>query len=114
MPDFEMETPMLVMPFTTFLSMGKINKSTADWRTKAFAKGWLVEYSPDMICIFVSHRWWTHNAEKPDQSAPDFLSGKKVSQVHTSPTLPPHTPTAHSASLIPRPLRTRVPHRRPT
>jgi len=54
---FPVFTPMLVMPFEHFQTQGRIVKSTAEWRLSAVEKGSLVEYSPDLFCIFVSHRW---------------------------------------------------------
>ena len=56
--DFEYSAPMLVMPLAVLKAQGSISKSTLAWREEAFAKGWLVEHQEDLICIFVSHRWW--------------------------------------------------------
>jgi len=44
-PDFEMSTPMLVMPFTVFKEQKRIFKSTKLWRDEAVEKGWLIRYA---------------------------------------------------------------------
>ena len=44
-PDFEMSTPMLVMPFTVFKKQKRIFKSTKLWRDEAVEKGWLIRYA---------------------------------------------------------------------
>ena len=80
-PEFEISTPMLVMPFLVFKEQGRIFKSIKEWREKALADGRLVEHAkvegggtgtvkPDgtldgtlvvakgKVAIFVSHTWW--------------------------------------------------------
>ena len=42
--DFELSTPMLVMPFLRFKEQGRIYKSTKTWRDEALSKGWLVKH----------------------------------------------------------------------
>ena len=58
-PEFEQTTPMLVMPWLTFLEQCRIQKSTKKWRDDALTKGWLVEFhaGSGKICIFISHTW---------------------------------------------------------
>ena len=41
---FELTTPMLVMPFGIFKAQGRIMKSTKAWRDEALAAGSLVEH----------------------------------------------------------------------
>ncbi len=55
--DFEHSTPMLAMPFATFMRQGRIFKSVKAWRDEALSKGWLVEYErkSGKVVIFVSH-----------------------------------------------------------
>ena len=57
---FEMTTPMLVMPFRNFKAQGRIMKSTKAWRDEALAAGSLVvhEEGSGKIVIFISHTWW--------------------------------------------------------
>ena len=57
---FEMTTPMLVMPFRTFKAQGRIMKSIQAWRDEALAAGSLVvhEEGSGKIVIFISHTWW--------------------------------------------------------
>ena len=79
--DFELSTPMLVMPFLCFKEQGRIYKSTKKWRDEALSKGWLVTYdkASGKIVIFVSHTWWdrefTDETNDPtdqyDRGAPD-------------------------------------------
>ena len=54
---FEMTTPMLVMPFRTFKAQGRIMKSTKAWRDEALAAGSLVKHEEgsSKIVIFISH-----------------------------------------------------------
>ena len=60
---FPILTAMLVMPFKQFKKQGRITKSTADWRKSALKKGWLVTYTPDLVCFFISHRWRVYALE---------------------------------------------------
>ena len=73
---------MLVMPFKVFQQRGKIEKSTREWRARAFGKGWLVEYADGQIVIFISHRWWHHPPNRPpgeyDWGGPDYVDGEKA------------------------------------
>ena len=79
---FEMTTPMLVMPFRNFKAQGRIMKSTKAWRDEALAAGSLVEHEEGsgQIVIFISHTWWdrsftdaTNDPNNPyDKGAPDF------------------------------------------
>ena len=57
---FELTTPMLVMPFAIFKAQGRIMKSTKAWRDEALAEGSLVahEEGSGKIVIFISHTWW--------------------------------------------------------
>ena len=57
---FELTTPMLVMPFLKFKAQGRIMKSTKAWRDEALAAGSLVvhEEGSGKIVIFISHTWW--------------------------------------------------------
>ena len=83
---FELLTPMLVMPFSVFKAQGRIMKSTKVWRDQALAAGSLVEHEEGSgkTVIFVSHTWWdrafkdeTNDPNNPyDQGAPDWQSGK--------------------------------------
>ena len=61
--DFEMSTPMLVMPLSIFKQQGRICKSTKAWRDEALRKGWLVAHvtaagdkppAPGKV-VFISH-----------------------------------------------------------
>ena len=79
---FELTTPMLVMPFGVFKAQGRIMKSTKAWRDEALAAGSLVEHEEGsgQIVIFISHTWWdrsftdaTNDPNNPyDKGAPDF------------------------------------------
>ena len=79
---FEMTTPMLVMPFRNFKAQGRIMKSTKAWRDEALAAGSLVvhEEGSGKIVIFISHTWWdrtfrdaTNDPNNPyDVGAPDL------------------------------------------
>ena len=56
--DFELSTPMLVMPLITFKRQGRIFKSVTAWRDEALSKGRLLEYARDKagkVVVFVSH-----------------------------------------------------------
>ena len=57
---FDLLTPMLVMPFGVFKAQGRIMKSTKVWRDQALAAGSLVvhEEGSGKVAIFVSHTWW--------------------------------------------------------
>ena len=79
---FELSTPMLVMLFDRFKEQGRIEKNVAAWRKKAFESKWLIEYSPELIVIFVSQRWCA--AAPPPALAP---------------------PTASTGALTPCPVR---------
>ena len=56
-PDFDIFTPMLVMPFLVFRQQGRIFKSVKPWRDEAMAQGRLVEYDKagKKKNIFISH-----------------------------------------------------------
>ena len=79
---FELTTPMLVMPFGVFKAQGRIMKSTKAWRGEALAAGSLVEHEEGsgQIVIFISHTWWdrsfkdaTNDPNNPyDVGAPDL------------------------------------------
>ena len=79
---FELTTPMLVMPFGVFKAQGRIMKSTKAWRDEALAAGSLVVHveGSGKIVIFISHTWWdrsftdaTNDPNNPyDKGAPDF------------------------------------------
>ena len=69
---FELSTPMLVMLFDTFKQQGRIEKNVVAWRQKAFESKWLIEYSPELIVIFVSQRWCA--AAPPPALAPPTAS----------------------------------------
>ena len=79
---FELTTPMLVMPFGVFKAQGRIMKSTKAWRDGALAAGSLVEHEEGsgQIVIFISHTWWdrsftdaTNDPNNPyDKGAPDL------------------------------------------
>ena len=79
---FELTTPMLVMPFGVFKAQGRIMKSTKAWRDEALAAGSLVEHEEGsgQIVIFISHTWWdrsftdaTNDPNNPyDVGAPDL------------------------------------------
>eukprot|EP00964_Phaeocystis_antarctica_P124682 scaffold88321_cov52-Phaeocystis_antarctica.AAC.1 len=79
---FELLTPMLVMPFSVFKKQGRIMKSTKVWRDGALAAGSLVEHKEGSgkVVIFISHTWWdrgfTDETNDPndvyDNGAPDF------------------------------------------
>ena len=69
---FELSTPMLVMLFDTFKQQGRIEKNVVAWRQKAFESKWLIEYSPELIVIFVSQRWCA--ATPPPALAPPAAS----------------------------------------
>ena len=82
-PEFDLLTPMLLMPFAHFKAQGRIAKSTSEWREAALREGRLVKYEEGnntMVGIFVSHTWWYRPKEKPppgsyDYGAPDFPEG---------------------------------------
>ena len=84
---FELTTPMLVMPFSVFKAQGRIMKSIKAWRDEALAAGSLVEHEEGsgQIVIFISHTWWdrsftdaTNDPNNPyDKGAPDWQKGKK-------------------------------------
>ena len=84
---FELTTPMLVMPFGVFKAQGRIMKSTKAWRDEALANRSLVvhEGNSRQIVIFISHTWWdrsfkdvTNNPNNPyDKGTPDFQTGEK-------------------------------------
>ena len=44
-PDFELSTPMLVMPFSVFKQQGRIFKSIKAWREEALATGKLIKFA---------------------------------------------------------------------
>ena len=79
---FELLTPMLVMPFSVFKAQGRIMKSTKVWRDQALAAGSLVVYEEgsSKVVIFISHTWWdrafkdeTNDPNNPyDKGAPDW------------------------------------------
>ena len=79
---FDLLTPMLVMPFGVFKAQGRIMKSTKVWRDQALAAGSLVvhEEGSSKVAIFISHTWWdrtfkdeTNDPNNPyDQGAPDW------------------------------------------
>ena len=79
---FELTTPMLVMPFGVFKAQGRIMKSIKAWRDEALAAGSLVEHEEGSgkIVIFISHTWWdrsftdaTNDPNNPyDVGAPDL------------------------------------------
>ena len=79
---FDLLTPMLVMPFSVFKAQGRIMKSTKVWRDQALAAGSLVVYEEGSgkVVIFISHTWWdrafkdaTNDPNNPyDQGAPDW------------------------------------------
>ena len=79
---FELTTPMLVMPFGVFKAQGRIMKSTKAWRDEALAAGSLVQHEEgsSQIVIFISHTWWdrsftdaTSDPNNPyDVGAPDL------------------------------------------
>jgi len=79
---FEMATPMLVMPFSVFKAQGRIMKSVKVWRDQALADGSLVVYEEGSgkVVIFISHTWWdrlfkdaTNDPDNPyDKGAPDW------------------------------------------
>ena len=81
-PEFELLTPMLVMPFSVWRQQGRICKSTAEWREEAFRRSWLVEATAQHICVFVSHRWWHSPPGRPDGAydwgGPDYVDGEKA------------------------------------
>ena len=84
---FELTTPMLVMPFGVFKAQGRIMKSTKAWRDEALENGSLVVHKGDsrQIVIFISHTWWdrsfkdaTNNSKDlHDKGAPDWQGGQK-------------------------------------
>jgi hypothetical protein len=79
---FDLLTPMLVMPFSVFKAQGRIMKSVKVWRDQALAAGSLVVYEEGSgkVVIFVSHTWWdrafkdaTNDPNNPyDKGAPDW------------------------------------------
>ena len=83
---FELLTPMLVMPFSVFKAQGRIMKSTKVWRDQALAAGSLVVYEEGSgkIVIFISHTWWDRGFKDEtndpndayDQGAPDWQTGE--------------------------------------
>ena len=83
---FEMTTPMLVMPFGVFKAQGRIMKSVKAWRDEALASGSLVEHEEGSgrLVIFISHTWWdrtfkdaTNDPNNPyDKGAPDWQTGE--------------------------------------
>ena len=99
---FELTTPMLVMPFLNFKAQGRIMKSTKAWRDEALAAGSLVEHEEGSgkIVIFISHTWWdrsftdgTNDPNNPyDKGAPDFQTDHPHGQVK-SPHWDPMDPT---------------------
>eukprot|EP00964_Phaeocystis_antarctica_P135195 scaffold99570_cov55-Phaeocystis_antarctica.AAC.4 len=82
---FDLLTPMLVMPFGVFKAQRRIMKSTKVWRDRALAVGSLVEHvvGSGKVAIFVSHTWWdrtfTDATNDPnnsyDKGAPDWQTG---------------------------------------
>tara|TARA_B110001452_G_scaffold264878_1_gene268616 strand:- start:10 stop:1203 length:1194 start_codon:yes stop_codon:yes gene_type:complete len=91
--DFELSTPMLVMPFRVFKKQGRIVKSTKTWRDEALSKSWLVAHvktagdvpAPGKVVIFISHTWWDRDFKDEtcdpslphDVGAPDHQSGER-------------------------------------
>ena len=83
---FEMTTPMLVMPFGVFKAQGRIMKSTKAWRDQALAAGSLVKHEEgsSQIVIFISHTWWDRAFRDAtndpnnlyDKGAPDWQEGE--------------------------------------
>ena len=79
--DFELSTPMLVMPFARFKEQGRIWKSTSTWRADAFRNGWLLPHEPGagLVTVYVSHRWWHSPPGRPagviDWGGPDHAEG---------------------------------------
>ena len=83
---FDLLTPMLVMPFGVFKAQGRIMKSTKVWRDQALAAGSLVvhEEGYSKTAIFISHTWWdrafkdaTNDPNNPyDKGAPDWQKGE--------------------------------------
>ena len=85
-PDFPYTTPMLVMSIADFKRLGRIMKSTTEWRERALRKGLLQVYDPSKhVAIFISHTWWdrafkdaSNNPKDPyDKGAPDYQTGEK-------------------------------------
>ena len=106
LPEFELSTPMLVMPFAAFKKQGRICKSTKPWRDAALADGSLLVYAEvtggtglvtdgvldgtliirlkGKVVIFLSHTWWdrafkdeTNDPNDPyDKGAPDYQTGE--------------------------------------
>ena len=101
--DFELQTPMLVMPYAAFKAQGRIFRSVKAWREEALRDGRLVVHAeagrdhrgkivvfishtwwdrllgkkkPPKIIIFISHRWWRPHAD-PAQAHPDQPDGLK-------------------------------------
>ena len=84
---FELTTPMLVMPFGVFKAQGRIMKSTKAWRDEALAAGSLVEHAEGSgkIVIFISHTWWdrsfknatSNSKDLHDKGFPDWQGGPK-------------------------------------
>eukprot|EP00964_Phaeocystis_antarctica_P151107 scaffold118677_cov51-Phaeocystis_antarctica.AAC.1 len=82
---FDLLTPMLVMPFGVFKAQRRIMKSTKVWRDQALAAGSLVvhEEGSGKVVIFISHTWWdrafknaTNDPNNPyDKGAPDWQTG---------------------------------------
>ena len=79
--DFELSTPMFVMPFARFKEQGRIWKSTSTWRADAFRNGWLLPHEPGagLVTVYVSHRWWHSPPGRPagviDWGGPDHAEG---------------------------------------
>ena len=82
MPEFDLLTPMLVMPYSRFKEQGRIMKSVKGWRDEALTKGWLIEHTKGSgkSAIFISHTWWDREFRDPandrggvyDKGAPDY------------------------------------------
>lgn len=81
-PEFDLLTPMLVMPYSRFKEQGRIMKSVKGWRDEALTKGWLIEHTKGSgkSAIFISHTWWDREFRDPandrggvyDKGAPDY------------------------------------------
>ena len=90
---FELSTPMLVMPFGVFKAQGRIMKSTKAWRDEALAAGLLFEHEEGSgkVVIFISHTWWdrkfrdaTNDPNNPyDEGAPDLQADYPDEQRNT-------------------------------
>ena len=138
-PEFEMSTPMIVMPFTAFKEQGRICKSMEAWRRTAREKKALVEFArveygtgkvnrdgtldgtlvvaEGKVAIYISHAWWHRDFQVIEEaSSPIYRQAPLPSNSLLSTPYPPtpFSPTpllpGSPAPLLPSLLSSLLPY----